>query len=329
MKIEEIMSETRRGQLRASIDKRRAVIRTQIQSLAQGYTTAMFLWGPGGLGKTHIVTEELDKLQGKSWKHHTSYSTSKGLMLTILEKPDVVHVFEDCEKLYKTDVAASILRAACGSPRGRQRVVTYETAHETISCVFRGAVCIVSNEDLSRTRGPLAAVASRFRPIKWDLTQEERIACILDIADTGWVRGSNVLPAPECRRVAKFLIEEMVAGKTTVPVDLRTFTEHALPAYAQWLQENTTTNWQDIVRAKLAGEVTKPETRNAKTNRLELVALDIAATPDLNTAQRVQLWKDRTGLGQAIYYRHLRFAKAKCPRVNTEGAAPDSDLPTA
>lgn len=48
---------------------------------------------------------------------------------------------------------------------------------------------IVSNENLSKTKGPLAAVASRFGSIQWSLTAEERIAKILKIPEAGWTRG--------------------------------------------------------------------------------------------------------------------------------------------
>lgn len=293
----------------AALDKREALLKTQVRSVIQSYTNAVFVHGPGGLGKTHIITSELDALCGAGWKHHTAYSTPKALMLSIAELPDSIHVFEDCEKLYKTDVASSILRAACGSPRQRDRWITYETAHETLRVNFRGGIIIVSNENLARCKGPLAAVASRFRPILWDLSAEERIAKILSLAEAGWSRGEWTLTPKECRIVAQFLVEEMVQGDVHVPVDLRTYVEHAVPAYCQARASNGTVDWKDVIRSKLQGQVQHVEKRAEKSDRLQLLALGLAGNKTLTGKQRIAEWKKQTGLGQAIYYRHLRSAK--------------------
>ncbi len=311
------MSKTRRETLLKQIGKRRDVMRTQVRSVAQGYTTALFVYGPGGLGKTHVVTEELDGLCGKSWCHHTAYSTPRGLFAALAESRDSIHLFEDCEKLYKTDVASSILRAACGGPRGADRWVTYETANENMRVKFTGGIIIVSNESLSRSKGPLAAVASRFRPIKWDLNIEERIATILEIADQGFERGDLKLEPVHCRKVAEFLVDEMTTSLTGANVDLRTYVEHALPAYAMWIADKSGSNWRDIVRSKLSGDVAPDESRGHKTRRLEELAMLISSRTELTTiASKVAAWKNQTGLGQAIYYRHLKAAKA---RAHTDG----------
>lgn len=303
----EIMSEGRRNLVMGKLSKRRAIIDSQIISVAKGYTNAAFLFGPGGLGKTHLVTGQLDAVCGSNWRHHTSYATPKSLIMTIAEYPESIHVFEDCEKMYKTDVAASILRAACGSPRGRDRWITYETANETYKVNFRGGIIIVSNEDLSRAKGPLAAVASRFRPIKWDLTVEERIASILTIAEEGWRRGTFALDKVQCRRVAAWLVEEMTSGEVNIPVDLRTFTEHALPVYAQFHDDESGPNWKDVLKSKLRGEVRTDEKREDKTKRLEALAMLIDQDETLDTTiKKIEAWQSKTGLGKSIYYRHLK-----------------------
>lgn len=306
----EIMTEARSKKVLAAIAKREEVLRVQVRAVAQGYTSALFCHGPGGLGKTHVITNELTALFGKAWAHHTAYSTPKALMMAIAEYPSQVHLFEDCEKMYKTDVSSSILRAACGSPRARARWVTYETAHERLQVNFTGGIIIVSNEDLSRARGPLAAVASRFRPIKWDLTIEERIAKILDIATQGWERGTYKLNPAECKTVAMFLVDQMTSGDVKVAVDLRTFTEHALPTFAQHRDGGLKgEGWKDIIVSKLAGQVITAEKRGERSSRLETLALSLHMNKDMPREAKMKKWKDETGLGQAIYYRHVKNAK--------------------
>jgi hypothetical protein len=231
-------------------------------------------------------------------------------MLALAAQPDSIHLFEDCEKLYKTDVAASILRAACGSPRAKDRWVTYETAHENLRVLFSGGIIIVSNEDISRSKGPLAAVASRFRPVLWTLSIEERAVQILNIADEGWIKGNWVISPEDCRMVAGWLVDQMTSGQVACPVDLRTFVEHALPAYAQWRCGAKVVSWQDVTLAKLQGSLRLEENRPERAARLEAIALAISNDGSIKTDGKIDKWKEETGLGQAIYYRHLKAAKA-------------------
>lgn len=310
MRKDLVMSDTRAETVLKAVRKREQILRSQVRAVAAGYTNALFVFGPGGLGKSHCITDELENLFSKAWRHHTAYSTPKALMMAIAESPSQVHLFEDCEKLYKTDVASSILRAACGAPKQRARWVTYETAHENLRVHFTGGVIIVSNEDISRARGPLAAVASRFRPIKWDLTIEERIAMILEISKLGWQKGSYILKPAECRLVAEYLIGQMLQGEVRVPVDLRTFTEHALPVFAQFKHTKGQEGmWQAILQSKLAGQVVSDEKRAERGDRLATLALALDSNSKLTREQRMAKWREETGLGQAIYYRHLKRAK--------------------
>jgi hypothetical protein len=293
--------------------KREDVLRAQVRSVAQSYTNALFLYGPGGLGKSHIVASELESLVGKSWRHHTAYTTAKGLLLGLAEYPDQVHVFEDCEAMYKNAVCSSILRAACGAPKQKDRWVIYETAHECLRVNFKGGIVIVSNENLARGSGPLSAVASRFRPIMWDLTVLEKIVRIREMALDGWRKGDRSLTADECSEVAEFLIDEMQSGVVQVPVDLRTFCDHALPAFALCKVKGSHVSWKDMVASKLQGHVGVVEKRDEKNVRLQQVAMTIYSSPKLDGKQKLDSWTKATGLGRAIYFRHLRLAKASQP----------------
>jgi hypothetical protein len=310
MKSELIPAPTALKKCLSALEKREKVLAAQIQAVCHGYTTAAFVFGPGGLGKTHLICGILDGLKGKSWRHHTAYTTPRALMNSFIEYPESIHLFEDCEKMYKTDVGSSILRAACGSPRQRQRQVTYETADAEINIVFSGGVIIVSNEDIAKGKGPMQAVASRFKPIKWDMTVQERVARILQIAGLGWSKGNADVPPKECLKVAEFLAHQMLSGDTRSPVDIRTFCEHAMPAYLQHRQGATSVDWRDIVRSKLSGNVEVMEKRGDRNDRLRQLALAIHADAKLDRKAKMAKWTKETGMGQAIFYRHLRAAKS-------------------
>lgn len=302
------MSDKEQAALLEAVSKRSAVLETQVQSVVGGYTSAMFVYGPPGLGKSHVLTTMLDGMCGGAWKHHTAYSTAKALMLTLAESPSTIHLFEDCERMLKTDLTASLLRAACGAPDGKPRWVTYETAHERFRVNFTGGLIIATNEDLSRKSGPMQGVASRFRPIKWHMTIPERIAVILKIANSGYSKGKAVLSPGECRKVAKEMIEAIESSDCESTLDLRLFTEHALPTYAH-CKVTGTKNWQDVLLSKLEGmATTKEENQGERSQRLQALAhlIDSGAA---SSKDKVAAWKQRTGLGQAIYYRHLRAAR--------------------
>jgi len=229
-------------------------------------------------------------------------------MLSIAEAPTLIHLFEDCEKMLKTDLSASILRAACGSPDGKPRWVTYETAHETLKVNFTGGVIIATNENLSRANGPMQGVASRFRPMQWTMSMEERIAVIATICKFDRQVGKVTIKPAESKRVAMRLIQMMSETNMSVDLDLRLFTEHALPAYAH-SQATGSGNWEEMLNAKLLGAVeSRTEGQSRRTDRLRSLAQLISAGSG-TAKEKVAEWKAKTGLGQAIYYRHLKATK--------------------
>lgn len=304
------MSDKQREAICDKIEKRRTILENQVQSVVKGFTSAMFVWGPPGLGKSHLLTTMLDGIAGNGWRHHTAHSTPKAMFMSLLQEPAAIHLYEDCERVLKTDLSAAILRAACGAPNERERWITYETAHEVLRVCFTGGIIIATNANLSRTNGPLQGVASRFRPIKWDMELQERIATILTIAKRGCVRGGVPLSGKECTRVAMRLVEMCADSKSPLDLDIRLFSEHALPAYAQ-SKGQPGMKWEDAMHAKLLGIATTVEDSQVdRSRKLQQLAQKIAMEGG-TTKDKTAKWKELTGLGQAIYFRHLRASKTK------------------
>lgn len=303
------MSETQIQKHMKAIDARRKILANGVESVCKGFSTALFVWGPGGLGKSHVLREMLEGVSGTAWRHHTAHSTPKALFLSLLNDQTAVHLYEDCEKILKTDLSASILRAACGAPDQRERLITYETNTEKLRLKFTGGIIFATNENLSRINGPMQAVASRFRPIKWDMTLEERIACILTIAKRPTMRNGIMLDAKECTKVANELVDMTTDSTGSVDLDLRLFCEHALPAYAQ-AKQTPGMKWKDLLQAKLIGcATTMDDTQTERTRKLQQLAQKIDREGG-TTKEKLTKWKKETELGQAIYYRHLKAGKA-------------------
>lgn len=310
------MTQKRQAELLEQIEKRRMVLENSILSVVKGFTPAAFIWGPPGLGKSHLLAQILNGNCGRAWRHHTAHSTPKALFLSLHAEPDAIHLYEDCEAMLKTDLSASILRAACGAPDDKERWITYETANEKLLVKFQGAIIVASNQNLSKLNGPLQGVASRFRPIKWDMSQEERIATILAIADRPHVKCDVPLTAKECKKVASKLIDMVANSSSPTELDLRLFTEHALPAYAQSRLDESV-NWEDMLNAKLCGSAaTVADTQAERTKKLETLALKINQEGG-TTEEKIARWYKQTELGQAIYYRHLKNAKQKDKLAST------------
>jgi hypothetical protein len=291
-----------------AVTKRRATLEDAVLSVVKGFSPALFVWGAPGLGKSHLLTTMLDGIAGAGWKHHTAHSTPKALFMSLMSDPHAVHLFEDCEKMLKTDLCASILRAACGAPNERVRKITYETANERHNVSFYGGVIIATNANLSRVNGPLQGVASRFRPIRWEMSLPERIATIMQLAERPYTKMGVEVTKKECKKVATRLVEMVTDARSDLDLDLRLFTEHALPAYAQ-AKSTPGMKWEDLLLAKLHGVATTvDETQETRTRHLCQLAQKIDLEGG-NTKQKVAKWKQLTELGQAMYFRHLKTGK--------------------
>lgn len=295
------------------VEERRRILDSSIGAVCSGYNPCLFVWGPAGHGKTYNLIQCLKQhLLPGQWRVHHGHTTPKGLFLSLATDPDLVHVFDDCEQLLKTELSAGILRAACGMSESGDRIVTYESRNEKYRVTVTGAIMILSNSDLSRGSGPMQAVASRFRPVKWELSRDELVATILLLAAKGWNMQGRTATAMECKHVADWLIEATSEKTCQAPLDLRLYTEHAMPSYLWCRDHAPDREWKDSVRSKIEGTAkTDTEGQSERTHRLEQVALLINEDETKSHDEKITDWKERTGLGHAIYYRHLRNAKKK------------------
>src|SRR4051794_18848972 len=69
-----------------SLWRKQELVRTSTRGVALGFQTGLFLYGKGGIGKTHTVTEELTALE-VSYKVWNSRVSGWGLINNLEEYP--------------------------------------------------------------------------------------------------------------------------------------------------------------------------------------------------------------------------------------------------
>jgi hypothetical protein len=271
--------------------------------VALGYTHALFLYGPGGHGKSHIVQTELDQVPGKGkWKQYKGDMSSRGLIDRLEEYFEAVHVLEDMEKTLKQDEMQSVLRAAMASPKGGPRRITDTKHRRKVDFVFHGGIIIVSNDPIDYRYGRLGAIASRTHPMLWRLSQPEMAAMMRAIA----LRGFRKLTPEECMQVAEFVIQEMESRQADTKVDLRIFCDGALPDYLQWKEGKSVAHWSQVVRARIQGEPLA-ECREDRLVRHREIDCRIRCE-GRTSEEEIRIWRTETGLAKTAFYDRLKEA---------------------
>ena len=315
-------------ELLEGIEQRRKTLATMIRGVKDGDTTAFFLYGPGGHGKSKLIR---DAFKGhKKIKIWNSDMSPRALVGKLEEFPNYIHFFEDLEKIYKDHDCQGILIAACGGKKHHKRIVQWHKHKIDIDFEFTGGIIITSNDRLDPRPGRLGAVASRFSPQEWKLSDPELAALMRHIALTEYQE--HRLSKSEACEVADFVIAEMEQRSGQGKVDLRTLVEQSIPDFKQWKGGRSEVHWHELVRARINGAPSS-ENRKARNERLQYVACEVHfAVKGLRS--RLNLWKSRTlgegqdgdGLGKQAFYDRLKEAKenglfAQMQKTHKEDAA--------
>ncbi len=293
-------------ELLAGIEDRAKTVRTRVRSVALAYTHSLFLYGPGGHGKSHIVQTELDEVPGKGkWKQYKGDMSSRGMIDKLEEYPEAVHVLEDMEKTFKQEEMQSVLRAAMTSPKGGPRRITDTKHKRDVDFVFSGGIIILSNDPIDYRYGRLGAIASRTHPMLWRLSVPELAAMMRHIALAGFKGISSI----ECMEVADYLTGELESRQRDTKVDLRIYCEGALPDYLQWKEGKSAAHWTKVVQARIQGAPIS-EGRDDRLARQREIACQIQCGGK-TTDEKIALWKKRTSLGKSAFYDRLKEAEAE------------------
>lgn len=172
---------------------------------------ALIVSGPPGIGKTYNVINQLDSLIEKN--QDFSYNTSKGRIspielfnkLQINRHKNVVSVFDDCDSIFADKDALNCLKAA--SDTIPERIITWNVGSSKSKVkefIFNGKILIMTNCKLAKNPH-LRAVIDRFQYFDMQVTNEEKIAKIVDLGRQ-YSKSSDV---DNARTVIKFILKNM------------------------------------------------------------------------------------------------------------------------
>lgn len=284
------------------LEEKTNLVRARVRSVAQGRTPGLFVHGTGGIGKSHTVLGELDRINAE-YRLHNGQMTGRGLYDALADAPEAVHVLEDLESMYGNKQVQNLLRSACwGQERdGRmRRPMSWQCKNAPDPFLFEGGVIILSNRPL-RDIPELQAVATRLNPVELHVTDREIAAKMREVALDGHRHGAESLTPDQCAEVAEFVIRESLeAGRS---LDMRIL-KNASNDRLQYESGDRAVHWHDLVRSRMQGRVVvaRREGRAERVGREREVALSIA---DLPRAERAARWAVLTGLSEKALYRRL------------------------
>jgi hypothetical protein len=294
----------------ASLDDKLRLVADLVAAVVGGYSTGLFLYGGGGVGKSFSVLKQLALLKA-DYRVFNSRMTAKGLYLVLENYPDAVHVLEDMERLTNDRDAQGVLRSALWSQGDQERTVTWVTAEGEQRFGFRGGVIMLSNRPLANLP-ELQALATRISVFKLEVSDVEMAAQMRRIARNGWSRYQHRLDAEQARAVAEYLIHECRAAHC--PLDLRLL-DHAASYYLLWESGHSACHWHDLVSSRVRQAacpfkhaVSNLSAAERQDRERDLVRNILGQTEDAE--ERLRLWTGQTGKGKSTFYTRKRQVEA-------------------
>lgn len=296
-----------------SYENKLVLIRDYVRGVAMRYATGFFLCGSGGLGKSHTVLKELEKL-GADYKLFNSRLSGRGLFQALADSPNTTHILEDMERVVSDRDSQGVLRSALWSQRGEdgklKRVVTWGTAKGIESIIFTGGIIMLSNRPLA-DMPELHAIRTRISHLHLQTTDQEIAALMRRIAREGFQHGEQSMAVAECQEVCEYLIAE--SQTKLAHLDLRLLTNSFLD-YLLWKTGYSDSHWQILVATRLDGrnggeESISPRDRQHVEDMQTLEAL-LAQYPTVLAAQAE--WCRIRGKSRASFFRCKRALEAFC-----------------
>ena len=213
-------------------------LRHLIKMTIGGSANALFIAGRGGVGKTHTVEEELNKLglkDGDGYFKNTGTATAAGIYSLLFRYKDGVILFDDSDDALKDQESRNIFKAATDTKKSRKLVWNKrgsnvvdpegeERSDEEILDAgeiprwfeFTGKIIFISNLSMDKL-DPDGAIRTRAYMIDVNPSDEEVYEYMEEICDKIPLQAGLSLAHEERIKVIKILKE----GKSKQTANLR------------------------------------------------------------------------------------------------------------
>jgi hypothetical protein len=293
------------------LDCKVQMVRDRTAAVVAGYTTGLYLFGEGGLGKSYTVLQELGRLKA-DYVLFNSRMTGRGLYNSLERLPSSVHVLEDMEPLLRDKGAQGVLRSALWAQRKEgkkgplERLVTWTTFKMEHSFIFTGGIILIANRPLHDVP-ELRAVKTRIPVLHLEVTAHELRALMRSVALKGYEHEGVPMTPGECMEVCNFIIDQSVALRRSL--DMRLLIG-GFADYLQYQEVDSGCHWHDLVAARIRERPTAFEqevrsgSRSArKAQEQEIVRRIVAQTKDRH--ERLRLWQEAVNKSEAALYRRI------------------------
>lgn len=289
-----------------SLNQKKAILRDRVRQVAKRQSTGVYIYGRPGTAKTYTVVKTLEGM-GVPYERNAGHLTPIGLFKLLEENQDRVVVLDDVSAIFNAPISLQILLAATGQTPSGKRVVSHKTAAGNNQFIFSGGIVAISNLKLNGHKSEvLSALKDRIFAVEYEPTDDEICAEIFRLAaeDTP-LKG---LVPKEKKEVAHFFIEQSL--KREIRPSIRLYVDKALPDYRSSKEKTVETNWKDLVVSNLEQmcvELTKPLTDLTSKEKKELnIRIAGEIYEGIDSAERLAVWKERTGLNKNRYYDCLK-----------------------
>lgn len=289
-------------------------LRDDVVSVALGYVSGVFAWGPPGTSKTWTIKSQL-RAMNVAWSEPSGIMTARGLFEHVQQHPTDIILIEDQETTLRNAQCLSLLRTALWTtdldPTGRGRIpereVRWNTARGQERVPFGGGIIITQNSPPPQT-AEAEAVLARVITRHVTASTDELIAFMrhLSASSPPTILGYS-MTAGECTAVAEFVIAKCLERGRRPHLKLL---EIAYKFFVQFEQGDSAQHWQDRVLAQILERAPRDcthevdltgATRRERTERQwAIVEQILRETPD--PKEQVRLWEERTGRGQSMFY---------------------------
>ena len=277
-----------------ALEERQALLAHHIRMVARGMTNGLFVVGPGGLGKSRVISRTLTE-EGVVPVVLNSHVTPLGLYMTMYNnRKDAVLWLDDADAVYVNLPILGLLRSALWGQQ--ERIVTYTSSqlqNVPSSFAFSSRIICTANV-VPRRNEPFRAVLSRVDVFELTATNEDVLQLMRAMAEKGFGR----LPPATCRAVVDFIAR--AGGSRQLSVRLFESSMKKVEYATQ-----TGADWQDLVRTQL-DQLGQPDgvlrPVDSKAHDLKCMAVAVEQHPS-SVKLQLEVWQTMTAKSRASFFR--------------------------